>query len=81
MKNRINGFIAAVLDEVISEAKGGEYKAKKEDYVRVIRGALTGECGDITYVIPGGTMADIKTATGKIARVAVKHLQKEKKEK
>jgi len=80
MNTRTHSFVSAILDEVMTEAKEkGTYKAKKGDYVLVVRGAMTGECGEVTYVIPGDTMADVTFESGKAARVAVAHLKKEKK--
>jgi ribosomal protein L24 len=79
MNTRIHSLLSGLLDEVITEAKSTEYKPKKGDYVTVVRGAMTGECGEVTYVIPGDTMADVKFETGKVARVSTKHLKKEKK--
>lgn len=82
MKTRVTNFLSAIFDEVLTEATDKtSYTAKKGDIVDVIRGAMTGECGEITYIIPGGSMADVKTDTGKIARIAVKHLSKKQKEK
>jgi ribosomal protein L24 len=79
MKNRVTDFISSILDEVIVESKDKSYTPKKGDYVYVTRGAMTGECGEVTYVIPGGSMADVKMETGKIARVSAGHMTKEKK--
>lgn len=80
MNTRVTNFLTAILDEVITESTDKKaYTPKKGDKVNVVRGAMTGECGVITYVIPGDTMADVKFESGKIARVSSKHLSKEKK--
>ena len=80
MKGRVTDFISALLDEALNEStEKASYTPKKGDCVAVIRGAMTGECGEITYVIPGGSMADVKFDSGKVARVSVGQIKKETK--
>lgn len=81
MKDRVEQFISSILDEVITESKDKSYTPKKGDHVTVVRGAMTGESGTVTYVIPGHTMADVEFDSGKKARVSAGHLKKSTSEK
>ena len=77
---RANDLVAAVLDEVITEAKKDKsYEPKVKDCVCIVRGAMTGMEGDVTYIDPSKTLADIKFSNGQVGRVSTRHLQKKAK--
>lgn len=78
MQERVESLITAVIDEAfLSETK--VTTIKKGDSVKVTRGALTGEEGEVTYVSPCKTLADVKFVSGKVGRVSMFHLTKASK--
>lgn len=83
MDKRVENFVTAILDEVITEGKSTKseivYKPTIDDYVFVNRGALTGESGTVKYVTPCKTMMDVQFDSGKYARVAIALCSKQKK--
>lgn len=80
MSKRNEFLIAAILDEVaLKEDEKKTPNIKEGDYVEITKGAMTGYTGEVTFLSPCGTLADVKFENGRVGRVSTYHLQKTKK--